>query len=55
MVGESVMNKEIKQKLKEARLKLIEVQEIIRPLDERYKIIDEIVAPLEDMIKEIKE
>lgn len=47
------MQKETKEKLKEARIKLIEFQEIIRPTDERYTIINDIVTQLEKIIKEI--
>jgi len=39
-----------KAKLKSARLSLLEAQHIVRPRDDRWKELDEIIAPLEEMI-----
>ena len=39
-----------KNKLKEARLKLLEAQGMVGPMDERWRLLDEVIGPLEEMI-----
>ena len=45
----------MKELLKEARLKLLSVQEIVRPISPLYFELDEIIGKLEVMITNIKE
>jgi hypothetical protein len=44
----------VKDLLKQARLLILDAQFIIRPTDERWKLINEIIEPLEEMIENIK-
>lgn len=40
----------VKQLLKEARLSILKVQEVIRPIDERYFTLDKVLVELEAII-----
>ena len=47
-------NTKVKELLKEARLKLIEAQEIIKPTNPDYFLLTEVIAPIEELIQKIQ-
>jgi hypothetical protein len=44
----------VKQLLREARLKILEAQTILRPTDDRWFVLDDLLSPIEEIIIKIK-